>query len=53
MKFLPLPFITFHISFTKFVFSFADVVEGETDKDDGNNIENAMGFVFLLWLQVF
>lgn len=48
MKFLPLRFKTFHISFTKFV-----VAEGETDKGDGNNIENVMGFVFLLWLQVF
>lgn len=53
MKFLPPSFKTFHISFTKFVFSFGDVAEGETDKGDGNNIENPMGFVFLLWLQVF
>lgn len=52
MKFLPLPVKTFHISFTKF-FSFADVAEGETDKDDGNTIENPVRFVFLLWLQVF
>lgn len=53
MKFLPLPLKTFHISFTKFVFSFTDDVEGETDKDDGINIENPMVFLFLLWLQVF
>lgn len=53
MKFLPLPLKTFHISFTKFVFSFADDVEGETDKNYGINIENPMGFVFQLWLQVF
>lgn len=51
MKFLPLPLKTFHILFTKFVFSFTDDVE--TDKDDGINIENPMGFLFLLWLQVF
>jgi len=25
----------------------ADIAEGETDKDDGNNIENPMGYVFL------
>lgn len=38
MEFLPLPFKSFHVSFTKFVFSFADVADGKTDKDDGNNI---------------
>lgn len=53
MKFLPLPLKTFYISFTKFFFSFTDDVEGETDRDNVNNIENPMGFVFLLRLQVF
>lgn len=56
MIFLPLPFKSFHFFLfhsKKFIFSFADIVEGETDKDDGNSIENFMGFVFLLWLQVF
>lgn len=53
MKFLPLPFKTLHISFTKFFFSFADVVEGKTYKDDGNDIEKCMSFVFLLQMQVF
>lgn len=54
MKFHPLLFLkTFRISFTKFVFSFTHVVVGETFKDDSNDIENFMGFVFLLWLQVF
>lgn len=50
MKFLPLPFKTFHISFTKFFIFFIspDVAEGETGKDDGNNIENPMDFVVLL-----
>lgn len=37
----------------KVFFSFIDDVEGETDRDNVNNIENPMGFVFLLWLQVF
>lgn len=36
-----------------FFFSFTDDVEGETDRDNVNNIENPMGFVFLLRLQVF
>lgn len=53
MKFLPLPFKILHISFTKFFLSFADVVEGKTNEDDGNDIEKCMGFVFLLWMQVF
>lgn len=52
MKFLPLPFKTLHISFTKF-FSFADVAEGKTYKDDGNDTEQCMGFVFLLQMQEF
>lgn len=53
MKFLPLPLKTFHTSLTKFVFSFTDDDEDETDKDDGKYIKNPMGFMFLLWLQVF
>lgn len=55
MKFLPLPLKTFHTSFTKFFFfsSFTDDVEGETDKGDGKYMKNPMGFMFLLWLQVF
>lgn len=50
MKFLPL--LLKKIPFTEFVFSF-DVVESEMDKDDDDNDDNPIGFMFLLWLQVF
>lgn len=48
MKFLLLPAFHSQRSFFK-----NEVVWGDTDKDDGKNIEKPTGFVFLLRLQVF
>lgn len=55
MKRLPLPLNAFHLFIHKVfsLLSFADVVEGDTDEGDDNNIDHFMGFLFLLWLQVF